>query len=205
MSMLRLELDREWEPEDFIEVFLGIESLYYKGAIPLSDRFGTPLAWPDPWRSTFETKMEHANTWILSEVRFVTPPQLRLTVARIQYGSPGSIDFFGVARVLEVLVNVIERSILFYSERDIRREKISQARLETRRLELGLEEQNESIRALKLANARELLQLRKDFPQSYSDDLLLLAINDQDKILPRIAEGKLVGGKIVVEADRPPT
>jgi hypothetical protein len=30
--MLRLEIDGKWEPEDFIEVLKGVESLYYKAA-----------------------------------------------------------------------------------------------------------------------------------------------------------------------------
>ena len=30
--MLRLEIDGNWEPEDFIEVFRGVEALYYKAA-----------------------------------------------------------------------------------------------------------------------------------------------------------------------------
>ena len=31
--MLRLEIDGKWEPEDFIEVLTGVESLYYKAAL----------------------------------------------------------------------------------------------------------------------------------------------------------------------------
>ena len=49
--MLRLELSGVWEPEDFIEVFSGIESLYYKAAIDRSLSSQWPL-FGRPWFSS---------------------------------------------------------------------------------------------------------------------------------------------------------
>ena len=201
--MLRLDLDGNWEPEDFIEVFRGVESLYYKAAIERSYRHQGSIGWIGPWRSTtFEGYVEEANVWFLSEARTIALPQERLRIARIEYGSPGSIDLLGVGKVCEVLANVIGRSVMFFAERDVRRERTEQARLETRKMEIELEKEEESVRALKLANAQKLLEIRRDYPDWSEDRFLLLAVSDQDKILPRISEGKLVGAKSV--EDEPP-
>ena len=196
--MLRLDLDGSWEPEDFIEVFGGVESLYYKAAIERSYRHQGSIGWIGPWRSaTFEGYVEEANSWFLSEARTIALPQERLRIARIEYGSPGSIDLFGVGKVCEVLANIIGRSVMFFAERDLRRERTKQARLETRRMEIELEGEEQSVRALKLANAQKLFEIRRDYPDWTEDRFLLLAVSDQDKILPRISEGKLVGAESV--------
>lgn len=123
-------------------------------------------------------------------------------IVSIQYNSPGSIDIFGVGKVCDVLAKIIGRSVVFFAERGLRREQTEQARLETKRMEIELEREQESVRALKLANARTLLELKRDFRDGSEGLLLLLAVNDQDKILPKIAEGKLVGAKSL--EDKPP-
>ena len=199
--MLRLDLDGNWEPEDFIELFRGVESLYYKVAIERPYRHQGSIGWIGPWRSTaFEEYVEESNRWFLSEARTIARPKERLRITRIEYGSPGSIDLFGVGKVCEVLANVIGRSVMFFAERDLRRERTKQARLETRKMEIELEREEESVRALKFANAQTLLEIRRDYPDWSEDHFLLLAVNDQDKILPRISEGKLVGASSIEDA-----
>ena len=201
--MLRLNLDGNWEPEDFIEVLRGVESLYYKAAIERSYRHQGSMGWIGPWRSaTFEGYVEEANGWFLSEARAIALPHERLRIASVEYGSPGSIDLLGVGKVCEVLANVVGRSVTYFDERDLRRERNRQAKLETRRKEIELEGEEEGVRALKLANAQKLLEIRRDFPDWTEDHFLLLAVSDQDKILPRISEGKLVGAKSL--EDEPP-
>lgn len=201
--MLRLDLDGNWEPEDFIEVLRGVESLYYKAAIERSYRHQGSIGWIGPWRSTtFEDYVEEANSWFLSEARAIALPHERLRIASVEYGSPGNIDFLGVGKVCEVLANVIGRSVVFVAEHDLRWERTTQAKLETRKLEIELEGAEESVRALKLANAQKLLEIRRDFPDWSEDQFLLLAVSDQDKILPRISEGKLVGARSA--EDEPP-
>ena len=192
--MLRLKLDGKWEPEDFIDVFRGVESLYYKAAIERSYRHQGSLGWPGSlWSTTFERHVEEANSWFLSEARAIALPQERLRITCIEYGSPGIIDIQGVGKVLEVLAGAIGRSVTFFAERDLRKERMKQAKLESRKMEIGLEFEEESVRALKLANAQKLLEIRQDYPDWPEDRFLLLAVSDLDKLLPRIAEGKLVG------------
>jgi len=41
--MLHFEIDGHWEPEDFIEVLKGIESLYYKAVLNRRFRLEPPL------------------------------------------------------------------------------------------------------------------------------------------------------------------
>ena len=159
--------------------------------------------WFGPWRpGTFEEQVEQANRWFLSEARTFAHPQERLWVARIEYGSPGSIDLLGVGMVCKELANAIRRSVTFFAERELRRERVNQAKLETRKKELALESQEESIRALKLKNAQSILQIRRDILELRDDALLHLAVSDQDKILRLISEKKLVGAKSV--EDEPP-
>lgn len=143
-----------------------------------------------------------ANTWFLAEARAIALPHERLRIARVSYGSPGSIDLLGIGKVFEVLVNVFARSVAYFDERDLRRERLKQAKLETRKAEIELEWEKESVRALKLENARMLLEIRQDYPDWSEDHFLLLAVGDQDKMWPQISEGKLVGAKSV--EDDPP-
>lgn len=201
--MLRLDIDGHWDPEDFIEVLRGIESLYYKAAIERSYRHQGSIGWIGPWRSTtFAGYVDEANSWFVSEARAIALPRERLRIASVEYGSPGSIDLLGVGKVCEVLANVIGRSVMFFEERDLRRERTKQAKLETRKMEIELEGEQESVRALKLANAQKLLEIRRDYPDWTEDHFLLLAVSDQDRILPRISEGKIVGAESV--EDEPP-
>jgi hypothetical protein len=58
-----------------------------------------------------------------------------------------------------------------------------------------LHEKHESLRTLKITNARALLNLRRDFPEISEDYFVALAAHDQDRLIPRIAEGKLVSAR----------
>ena len=131
--MLRLELNGAWEPEDFIEVFRGIESLYYKAAVDglMSTKSSWPLFGPRWFSSSFFGYLDEANEWFVSQARMTAIPHVRMSVARIDYASPGSIDLLGFARALEVVCDAIGRIVVYYSERDQRRERDRQTRIET--------------------------------------------------------------------------
>ena len=197
--MLRLELNGVWEPEDFIEVFSGLESLYYKAAIgrSLSSQGSSPL-FGRPWfSSSFSDHLEETNDWFVSQARAMAMPDVRMTVARIHYASPGSIDLLGFGKALEVVCDTIARFFVYYSERDLRRERARQARIETDIKQTELEAARESLRAIKLENARKIMQMSREFPDWSEEILVSLAVNDQDKLIPRISEGKLVGIRTV--------
>ncbi|MCZ0953139.1 MAG: hypothetical protein OXQ89_04120 [Rhodospirillaceae bacterium] len=195
--MLRLELNGVWEPEDFIEVFSGMESLYYKAAITRS--LSSQSSWPlfgRPWLSpSFRDHLEEANCWFVSQARAMAMPDVRMTVARIEYASPGSIDLLGFGKALEVVCDAVARIVVFYSEGDLRQERDRQARIETDIKQTELEMARESLRAIKLDNARKIMEMSREFPDWSEEMLVSLAVNDQDKLIPCISERKLTGIK----------
>ncbi len=199
--MLRLELNGAWEPEDFIEVFSGIESLYYKAAINglMSSKGSWSLFGPRWFSSSFFSYLDEANEWFVSQARTTAMPHVRMSVARIDYASPGSIDLLGFARALEVVCDAIGGIVVYYSEREQRRERDRQTRIDTEIRQTEFERKQESLRALKLENARKIMEMSRDFPDWSEELLLSLAVNDQDKLIPRIAERKLVGIKVLEE------
>lgn len=198
--MLRLEIDGRWEPEDFIEVLKGVESLYYKAA--LARRYPKfPYEPPFYWRDreylpiSFDDHLNLTNDWLLARARAVARGNFRLKVARVSYASPGGIDFAGLGQACSAVKDVILAIVKHCGERELRRQADKQARVETSMKE-------ESLRAMKIENARKLLEIQRDFPDVPEDIFISLIGNDQDRLIPRIAEGKLVSVQ-VVENDPP--
>lgn len=195
--MLRLEIDGKWEPEDFIEVLTGIESLYYKAALARQFRF--PYE-PEFWFGrpelidSFDDHMRHANDWLLARARATARSEYRMTVARISYASPGDIHLHGLGDAFKALEGIVDKLIKLFTERELRSQADAQARIET-------EMKEESLRAMKIENARKLLEIRREFDHVPEDTFIALAGNDQDRLIPRIAERKLIG---VPRIDREP-
>ena len=193
--MLRLDIQGRWEPEDFIEVLKGLESLYYK-AVVSGPRFYEPPFFPFEWlrfSGSFQEQLDRSNDWLLDQARTIAPNGSRLSLTRIEYASPGGIDLVGLGQACDALGKILSRLIKFFTERRLRREREAQAQIRTAMAQTELERDQESLRAAKIANARELLSLRRDFPEIHEDLFLSLIARDQDKLIPRIAERKLVG------------
>jgi hypothetical protein len=195
--MLRLYIEGRWEPEDFIEVFSGVESLYYKAALTRRSLREPPYFWPEPIRTaeSFGESVAAANDWFLTRSRTIAVQDRRLSVWRIEYASPGRIDLVGIGEACRAVADVIISLTKFFTEGDLRRENRKQAQIETKMKEAELHGRNESLRSLKIANARALLSLRRDFPEISEDYFTALAAHDQDRLIPRIAEGKLISAK----------
>lgn len=193
--MLRLEIDGRWEPEDFIEVLKGIESLYYKAALRRRLRYEPPSFWFDrPFAlARFKDDLDFANDWLLQRARTIAQSDDRLKVSRISYASPGGIDLAGLGEACRSLEGIIDRLIKLITERTLRREADRQAELDTELKRTGLEKEQESLRSLKIENARAILELHRDFHDMPEEMLVALIANDQDRLIPRIAEGKLIG------------
>lgn len=196
--MLRLKIDGSWEPEDFIEVLKGVESLYYKAA--LVRRYpGFPYEPPFYWFErhsppvSFDEHLDLSNDWLLARARAVAHGSHRMRVARVHYASPGKIDLVGLGEACRAIEGIVDRLIKFFTERELRREADNQARIETSRKQVELEKDGESLRALKIDNARGLLKLRRDFDDMPEEQIIALIGNDQDRLIPRITEGKLIG------------
>ena len=197
--MLRLEIDGQWDPEDFIEVLTGLESMYYKAVARQLLPHDLPLRWfarSSPAIS-FEDDLDLSNSWLLSWARIISPRDSRLSINQVQYASPGAIDFAGVGKAFEAIEGIIDRLIKLFTERRLRQERNKQASIETARQQVGLEKDHESLRAQKIENARSLLALQRDYPDAPDELLLALISRDQDRLIPRIAEGKIVGVRTI--------
>jgi hypothetical protein len=196
--MLRLDIDGSWEPEDFIEVLKGIESLYYKSVIRSPGMYG-PFYWLEmrEYAGSFDQSVARTNEWLLSRARTISRQERRLSISRIQYASPGGIDLVGIGKATEAVAGVVDRLIKFFTERELRRQADRQAQIETAIREVGLEREQESLRSLKIANARAILELHRDYPDMPDEVLVALVSDDQDRLIPRIAERKLIGAKTI--------
>lgn len=187
--MMRLYINGRWEPRDFIETFEAMESLYY---IALNYR-GHPPYYADEYHffggsdyrsSSYEDYLEGANRWMLARARRVVPAGARLYVKRVEFASPGGIDFAGLGQATDAVDRLAGRLIDFFTGRGLRREKVAQAHIETEMME-------QSLASLKIDNARKLLELRRDFPDD--EHLIALAVRDQDKLADKIAQGLITG------------
>lgn len=193
--MLRLEIDGKWEPEDFIEVLTGAESLYYKAALIRRFPYGRPFYWFDRayLSENFDDQLDQTNNWLLARARATARADYRMKVARISYASPGGIDLAGLGQACNAVKGIVDSLIKFFTEGELRRQAGEQAKIETSIKETELEKDRESLRTLKIENARAILNLRRDFHDVPEDVLVALIGNDQDRLVPRIAERKLIG------------
>jgi hypothetical protein len=183
-----LKIDGVWEPGDFIETFEAIETLYYLGlGHPSYDPFWLGYRLVDDGReaySAFEAYRDTAARMMLARARSVVPQEQRLYVDRVQFASPGGIDFAGLGRVAEALDRLTGRLIDFFADKRLRHERDEQAALDT-------EMKRQNLASLKIDNARKLLELRRDFPDD--EHLIALAVREQDKLADRIAQGMITG------------
>jgi hypothetical protein len=136
-----------------------------------------------------------SNDWLLARARAVARGPHRMRVARIHYASPGKIDLVGLGDACRAIEGIIDRLIKFFTERELRREAGNQAKIETLRKKVEVEKDGESLRALKIENARSILTLRREFHDMPEEQFVALIGNDQDRLIPRIAEKRLTGVK----------
>jgi hypothetical protein len=196
--MMRIDINGSWEPEDFIDVLTGIESLYYKALS--DDEYRSIIYWPDrPLYMTYSEQIDLSNHWFLAQARMTTRRDLRLKVSRIEYASPGGMDLLGLGKACKAVEGIVDRLIRFFTEAHIRQERDKQETLETTLKEIEVEKKRESLRELKIKNARSLLELRKKYPEFAEELFVAMAVRDQDLIFSRIAEGKITSSSSVLE------
>ena len=200
--MLKLKIEGQWEPSDFIEVFGAVESMYYKVSRYGDRAYDEYRRALDPaWYFHFglgysfelgsERTLDELNSRIVSISRRVAPSKNRIFVRRIQYSSPGGIDLLGLGKAFEIVKNSIGSMIRYFDERHLRQERDSQATLETERSKIGLEMDKENLRSLQIRNAREALRLREDYTLE-NDVMVALFVRDQELLADKIMEQKLV-------------
>ncbi|OLB73741.1 MAG: hypothetical protein AUI16_16500 [Alphaproteobacteria bacterium 13_2_20CM_2_64_7] len=204
--MLKLEIEGSWEPQDFIETLRSVESFYYKLALHRSRWFPEPPFWFDDhyylFRSDnvpFEVVLDHVNQRFLERARYETPSDQRVTIRRIQYASPGGIDLLGIGKVVEVISDAIGRMKVYYDDKNIRRERDSQAALDTELKRLQIEKERASLQSIKIKNAKDALELLDSHPEAH-EALLPLLVRDQDALADRIGERKLISAKVTSES-----
>jgi hypothetical protein len=156
--------------------------------------FEPPFFWFERSRIavSFDEHVDLSNDWLLARARSTVRSHSRLRVARIEYASPGRIDLVGLGEVCKAIEGIVDRLIKFFTERHLRRERDKQETIETAIKETELEKEKESLRALKIENARSILALRREYPDMPDDLFMALAVRDQDRLIPRITERKLV-------------
>lgn len=205
--MLKLKIDGQWEPQDFIEVLQSIESFYYKLTPIGSRRFRGLAPWFDddyPWGIVkfdglpFEVVLDQINHRFRERGRYETPSYGRLKINRIQYASPGGIDLLGIGKVFETLTNSIGRIKTYYDETHLRGQRDEQASLDTELKRLQIEKERETLQSIKIANARDTLNLLDAHPEA-RDALVPLLVRDQDALANRIAERKLISSSITAD------
>src|SRR5579863_7180029 len=143
--MLRLDIRGRWEPEDFIEVMTGLESLYYKGVVggpAFHELPFLPFEWPR-FSGSFQEQLDYSNEWLLDRARATAPGESRLSLTRIEYGSPGGIDLVGLGQACNALDRILGRLIKFFTERTLRRERDEQERIRTAMVHTELEKEQE--------------------------------------------------------------
>ena len=188
--MLRIAIRGYWEPEDFIGLFHSVEAIYYKFAVNPHDsqtfharlffgRSGFPI--------TYEEDIDLSTQWFLSQARAVTRLSARLSVAKIQYQSPGEIDFLGLGRGLEAVRGIV-RDILDHRQYgDLRR----------RQEEVKTEMMKESLRIKKLETATKWLDLTDRYRGRYDEEALRHLVRDMDEIARLSQEGKIHGVELL--------
>jgi hypothetical protein len=147
----------------------------------------------------FEVVLDHVNQRFLERARYETPSDQRLTIRRIQYASPGGIDLLGIGKVVEVISDAIGRMKVYYDDKNIRRERDSQAALDTELKRLQIEKERASLQSIKIKNAKDALELLDSHPEAH-EALLPLLVRDQDALADRIGERKLISAKVTSES-----
>jgi hypothetical protein len=86
-----------------------------------------------------------------------------------------------------------------YDDKNIRRERDSQAALDTELKRLQIEKERASLQSIKIKNAKDALELLDSHPEAH-EALLPLLVRDQDALADRIAERKLISAKVTSES-----
>ena len=186
--MLKVEINGYWEPEDFISVLRSVESIYYKFPRNPADSQRSPpmIGWGIRYFvSSHIEDIDLFNERLLSEARAVTRPSDRLSISRIEYGSPGEIDFRGLGKALESVRGILSDIHDYCRFGDLKRKQE----------EIKTEKMMESLRIQKIETARKWCELNDDFGERLDDRFFDLLVRDMDDIARLSYEGKITAIK----------
>lgn len=205
LKLLTLHIDNVWELSDFVDALQSVESMYYK--LEASKHRKPFRLWPGypsgyfyldrelPFERSYTEQLDNLNRFLCERARHETLSPEKLLVKRIQYASPGSIDLLGIGKVCEVMADAIGQIVTFYDERHIRRERDEQASLETEQKRIEIDRDRETLRSLQIQNARDMLELKRDFPDHELEIMVPLLVRDQELLSELIADGRLIGAE----------
>lgn len=203
--LLKLKIDDQWEPENFIQIIESVEALYYVACLmgrrspsrssyyEFVDRYGR--------RFSYLERIESLRSNIIEEARHSTRRLERLRINKIQYASPGGIDFAGMGKAMEALEKMFSRLLTFFEDRRLRRHRDDQAELDTERKKVEIEQERETLRSMQIENAKEIIGMLEDYPDEVTRLLTSLLVREQDKIGHLISSGKIVGVSPVIDGE----
>jgi hypothetical protein len=169
-TIIRFEIDGEWSAEEMGQFFVDLDELYMLLTTLQTIQFRDP--------SGPRGKMKHELRYFSEWIKSANPHSKFLQVIKVQYGSPGIQDLVGVGEIVGHIKEFILKIIENISSRRERELKNTQ---------------------LELENARQFLQLRKDYDLNEEELLFLVKeINTRQRRLEKlIREGKIITVKEV--------
>lgn len=183
---ITLSIDGPWEPADFVEVLTAVESLYYKIILDDLDIRRVRPMMRGRHDEAATAELDALNRRLLERARLIAPPESRIRVASIQYASPGGIDFAGIGRAMEAIDRIVGRLIALVTDRHLRRERDKQAALDTKMKE-------QTLLSQMIANAKEMIEFQRRYPETDISTLVALMVQDQQKLVDRIGQGLIMG------------
>ena len=186
--MLRIHVSKKWEPQDYLNAISAVEAIYY--ITVFADRlwfydemlFSIRKRYREPYLAH-----EYFVEEFLKEARSVADTKQRLIVNEIRHASPGFIDFDGIGEIAKAMDQSLGRIIDVFSGRKRRKEFDKQEEIRTDII-------RENLNAIKIENARKLLELHKDYPEIASRYPIERAlVDEQNKIENLAARGMITG------------
>jgi hypothetical protein len=184
---LSVQIDGAWEPADFIEVFTGIERLYYRLAPMIKELDDKPYKRSARWRRRGSGRFN------IDLERDYRPPKERLAVSSVTYSSPGHVNFKGLGPAIDALGQLIQGLVALVTERVLRRERDKQAAVETERLEIQRDRERVSLTAEKITLVMETIDRMEGFGTSLPPETREEVIHELGGILRLAQEGLIVG------------
>tara|TARA_R110000868_G_scaffold92734_2_gene257219 strand:+ start:11773 stop:12396 length:624 start_codon:yes stop_codon:yes gene_type:complete len=182
---LVLSIGGGWEPRDFIEVFETVERLYY--ALAPTVLQGRTFA-ADTARHRERRRRGRVD---IDQEREFRPGNERLTVVSVNYNSPGSISFKGLAPTIKAIGGLLDGLIKLGTERIQRRQADAQAILETEHKALEVESKKVAVQGEKIDLVFRTLRQIEDQNIRLPDGVQEEIISGLGPILRVVQEGLL--------------
>jgi len=159
-----VKIDKEWSAKEFGNLLLNIDAIYQ---IKIFFILSTSIS------------SRKINTYLRDYDKIKTTSDFDLTVTKIRYGSPGSIDIFGIGEALKQVKEFIFSSLKF--------------RQEYRETEIDMKIKIEELRAKRLENLEKFLELteKSNLPMTTMNKMAEFIDPKQEDIVHLLEAGKI--------------